>query len=171
MRGTRGFYVSKWTQENINLYVSSVVNYKALASRHQLPQQLSTLCPALSCQLLSNPTLHLSLVAGRNIEPSLDKKDPENATYFLFLLIGWVVYQWWWCVTSNQNFFFSIVVTAFLALFTCLGCCGAATKSGCMLGRWVIMMIMMKMMIMMIWWHQFVKRKKGLYNNFARNCF
>jgi len=61
---------------------------------------------------------------GRNIEPSLDKADPENATYFLFLLIG-------------------IVVTAFLALFTCLGCCGAATKSGCMLGSFIVILFVL----------------------------
>lgn len=58
---------------------------------------------------------------GRDIQPSLDKADPENATYFLFVII-------------------SLIVTGFLASFTCLGCCGAATKSGCMLGSFIVIL-------------------------------
>ena len=40
---------------------------------------------------------------GQNIEPNFDQEaDPQNATYFLFIII-------------------SLVVFTFLALFTCLG--------------------------------------------------
>ena len=56
------------------------------------------------------------LFPGQHIEPSLSQADPSNATYFSFIII-------------------SLVLFSFLALFTCLGCCGAAYKSGCMLGR------------------------------------
>jgi len=61
---------------------------------------------------------------GQDIEPSLDKSDPENATYFLLVLI-------------------SLILTAFLASFTCLGCCGAATKSGCMLGSFIVILFVL----------------------------
>jgi hypothetical protein len=53
--------------------------------------------------------------------PSLSQDDPSNpnnATYFSFIIIA-------------------LVLFSFFLLFTCLGCCGAAFKSGCMLGRWV----------------------------------
>ena len=61
---------------------------------------------------------------GQNIEPSLDKNDPTNATYFMFIIIA-------------------LVITGFLALFTCLGCCGAATKSGCMLGSFIVILFVL----------------------------
>jgi len=61
---------------------------------------------------------------GRDIEPSLDKADPENATYFLLVII-------------------SLILTLFLASFTCLGCCGSATKSGCMLGSFIVILFVL----------------------------
>ena len=65
------------------------------------------------CQLFPH---FIFLLTGQHIEPSLSQADPSNATYFSFIII-------------------SLVLFSFLALFTCLGCCGAAYKSGCMLGR------------------------------------
>lgn len=61
---------------------------------------------------------------GQHIQPSLDRSDPTNATYFLLILI-------------------CLIVTAFLALFTCLGCCGAAFKSGCMLGSFIVILFVL----------------------------
>ena len=61
-------------------------------------------------------SFYLLVHTGQHIEPSLSQADPSNATYFSFIII-------------------SLVLFSFLALFTCLGCCGAAYKSGCMLGR------------------------------------
>ena len=65
---------------------------------------------------LSSPNYFIFSLTGQHIEPSLSQADPSNATYFSFIII-------------------SLVLFSFLALFTCLGCCGAAYKSGCMLGR------------------------------------
>lgn len=61
---------------------------------------------------------------GQHIEPSLSQTDPSNATYFSFIII-------------------SIVLFSFLALFTCLGCCGAAYKSGCMLGSFIVILFVL----------------------------
>lgn len=61
---------------------------------------------------------------GQNIEPSLSSADPTNATYFSFIIIF-------------------LVIFSFFALFTCLGCCGAAYKSGCMLGSFIIILFVL----------------------------
>jgi len=60
---------------------------------------------------------------GTHIEPSFSKDNP-TATYFSFIIIF-------------------IVVFAFLSLFTCLGCCGAAYKSGCMLGSFIVILFVL----------------------------
>jgi hypothetical protein len=62
---------------------------------------------------------YTSASPGQHIVPSLaqdDPSNPNNATYFSFIIIA-------------------LVLFSFFLLFTCLGCCGAAYKSGCMLGR------------------------------------
>ena len=74
-----------------------------------------TTCTQSFAYFSSRNNLIFSLT-GQHIEPSLSQADPSNATYFSFIII-------------------SLVLFSFLALFTCLGCCGAAYKSGCMLGR------------------------------------
>jgi len=61
---------------------------------------------------------------GQNIEPSLSSSDPANATYFSFIIIF-------------------LVIFSFFALFTCLGCCGAAYKSGCMLGSFIVILFVL----------------------------
>jgi len=61
---------------------------------------------------------------GQHIEPSLSSDDPTNATYFSFIVIF-------------------IVVFSFFAIFTCLGCCGTAYKSGCMLGSFIIILFVL----------------------------
>jgi len=62
---------------------------------------------------------------GKNIEPNFDQEaDPQNATYFLFIII-------------------SLVVFTFFALFTCLGCCGTAFKSICMLGSFIVILFVL----------------------------
>jgi len=61
---------------------------------------------------------------GQHIEPSLSSEDKTNATYFSFIII-------------------SLVIFSFFALFTCLGCCGAAYKSACMLGSFIIILFVL----------------------------
>jgi len=58
---------------------------------------------------------------GQHIVPSLSQDDPSNATYFSFIIIF-------------------LVIFSFLCIFTCLGCCGAAYKSGCMLGSFIVIL-------------------------------
>jgi len=60
----------------------------------------------------------------QHIEPSLSQSDPTNATYFSFVIIF-------------------LVVFSFLCIFTCLGCCGAAYKSGCMLGSYIVILFVL----------------------------
>jgi len=61
---------------------------------------------------------------GQHIEPNLSQSDPTNATYFSFIII-------------------LLVVFSFLCIFTCLGCCGAAYKSGCMLGSFIVILFVL----------------------------
>jgi len=89
---------------------------------------LNFLCFLSFCALFGG-TIYVLLYGedtfiGQKIEPSLDKTDSTNATYFLFIVIA-------------------LVISGFLALFTCLGCCGAATKSGCMLGSFIVILFVL----------------------------
>lgn len=61
---------------------------------------------------------------GQQIAPSLSQDDPSNATYFSFIII-------------------CLILFTFLLLFTCLGCCGAAYKSGCMLGSFIVILFVL----------------------------
>jgi len=86
------------------------------------------LCFLTLCGLLSG-TVYLLLdgentFLGTNITPSLSQDDPTNATYFSFIII-------------------TLILLSFLVIFTCLGCCGAAYKSGCMLGSFIVILFVL----------------------------
>jgi len=60
---------------------------------------------------------------GKSIEPNFNEDNP-TVLYFTGVIIF-------------------IVVFSFLALFTCLGCCGTAVKSSCMIGSFIVIEFVM----------------------------